>query len=251
MSQFLLVTDLDNTLIGDDDAFQNLNDRFTEHRQRYGSKLVYATGRSIQSYQRLSQRLPMLEADVLITSVGTEIYYPDDRSASVYHFDEVWFNSSFHYWHRAEVEAIAQQFPQLIPQDEGEQRPLKLSYILEYEDVHILPELEAQLAEQGIEAELIYSHDRDLDILRRKTNKGSALAYIRKKLEFTEEQTIVCGDSGNDISLFSENPMGIIVGNARRELLEWHRDNLDDQRYWAQAHYANGILEGLEHFSII
>jgi sucrose-6F-phosphate phosphohydrolase len=244
VSKFLLVTDLDNTLIGDDDALKRLNVWFKAHRQTYGSKLVYATGRSLKSYQRLVAQSSLLEPDVLIASVGTEIYYPDDA------LDEAWSSLSSD-WNRAGIAAIAQHFPQLIPQPESEQRPFKLSFVLTPENRSILPELEAQLIAKGMEAEIIYSNDHDLDIVRRKVNKGSALTYICQVLGFTAEHTVVCGDSGNDIALFTANTLGIIVGNARRELLQWHQDNPESDPYLAQAHYAAGIIEGLKYFGIL
>lgn len=244
MSKFLLVTDLDNTLIGDDDALKRLNAWFKEHRQTHGSKLVYATGRSLKSYQKLLNQTSLLEPDVLIASVGTEIYYPADK------LDEAW-SHIFSSWNRAGIAAIAQQFSQLIPQFESEQRPFKLSFVLTPENRFILPELEAQLIAQGMDAELIYSNDHDLDIVRRKANKGSALTYICQVLGLAAEQTVVCGDSGNDITLFLANTLGIIVGNARKELLQWHQDNLKGNRCLAQAHYAAGIIEGLNYFGIM
>jgi sucrose-6-phosphatase len=244
VSKFLLVTDLDNTLIGDDGALKCLNAWFKAHRQTYGSKLVYATGRSLKSYQRLLTQTSLLEPDILIASVGTEIYYLGGE------LDEAW-SSPYSSWNRAGIAAIAQQFPQLIPQPESEQRPFKLSFVLTPENRFILPELEAQLIAQGMDAEIIYSNDHDLDIVRRKANKGSALTYICPVLGFTAEQTVVCGDSGNDIPLFTASTLGIIVGNARRELLQWHQDNLEGDRYLAQAQYAAGIIEGLKYFGIM
>ena len=243
MSKLLLVTDLDNTLIGDNDALKRLNAWFRAHRQTYDSKLVHATGRSLKSYQRLLTQTLLLEPDVLIASVGTEIYYGDA-------LDEAWSILSSN-WNRAGIAAIAQQFSQLIPQPESEQRPFKLSFVLTPENRFILPELEAQLITKEMEAEIIYSNDHDLDIVRRKVNKGSALTYIRQVLGFTAEQTVVCGDSGNDIALFTANTLGIIVGNVRRELLQWHQDNLEGDRYLAQAQYAAGIIEGLKYFGIM
>nr|MBA2749314.1 HAD hydrolase family protein [Tatlockia sp.] len=70
--------------------------------------------------------------------------------------------------------------------------------------------------------------------------------------EIDAMQTVVCGDSGNDISLFSYNEeRGIIVGNAKSELLQWHNANPANYHYLAQAFCAGGILEGLNHFGFI
>lgn len=51
-------------------------------------------------------------------------------------------------------------------------------------------------------------------------SKGEALRKLAKRMELTPENTLVFGDSLNDISMigFSEN--GVAVGNARRETLE-------------------------------
>lgn len=87
-----------------------------------------------------------------------------------------------------------------------------------------------------------------MDIVPVRANKGNALNYVREKLGFSPDETIACGDSGNDIALFTQNTMGIIVGNARSELLQWHKRQGSDRQYLAQGHCAAGILEGLNHF---
>ncbi len=245
MTQFLLVTDLDNTLVGDDRALDELNQRLTQCRQVNGIKLVYSTGRSITSYQHLSTEVNLLEPDVLITAVGTEIYYPDKG------LDHDWIDQSSVGWNRDAIVAITQQFPQLVRQPESEQRILKVSFLLDGEDAHILPDLEAKIKAQGVDAQLIYSSNQDLDILSSRANKGSALAYIRQVLNFEPSYTIACGDSGNDIALFEQKTLGVIMGNAQPELLQWHHQNLSSDRYLAKAHCAAGILEGLQHFGFL
>lgn len=47
MAKFLFVTDLDNTLVGNDAALDELNHQLIQHRQEYGTVIVYATGRSL------------------------------------------------------------------------------------------------------------------------------------------------------------------------------------------------------------
>ena len=182
---------------------------------------------------------------MLITAVGTEIYY----SGNV--LDQTWADQSSVGWNREAVIAIAQQFPQLVPQPDSEQRALKVSFLLNAKDAHILSDLEAKMHHQGVDAQLIYSSHKDLDILSSRANKGNALNYIRQVLEFDPDRTIACGDSGNDIALFEQKTLGVIMGNAQPELLQWHHQNPSDDRYLAQGFCAAGILEGLQYFGFL
>jgi len=82
MSPFLFVTDLDNTLVGDDSALIELNHQLANHREKYSSKIVYATGRSLYLYRLLAEAKSLLPPDALITSVGTEMYFDRNQEQS-------------------------------------------------------------------------------------------------------------------------------------------------------------------------
>ncbi len=149
--------------------------------------------------------------------------------------------------------ATTAHFADLIPQPDSEQRPFKVSFFLtEAMAVEVLPQLESLLPKQGLDIKLIYSTGQDLDILPRHSDKGLAMQFLRQQWGIAPEQTVVCGDSGNDLALFSVGEeRGIIVGNAQKELLKWHNANPVDYRYLAQANCAGGILEGLNYFRFL
>ncbi|WP_144415984.1 sucrose-phosphate phosphatase [Calothrix sp. 336/3] len=248
MSQFMFVSDLDHTLVGDDSALLDLNSRLQQHRQEYGTKIVYATGRSPLLYRELQQEKNLLQPDALVLSVGTEIYLDDSNIP-----DSQWSEILSPGWNRELVVNTATKFLELKPQPTSEQRPFKVSFFLEAEQSEkILPELETELQKCGLNIKLIYSSGIDLDIVPRSSDKGQAVQFLRQKWKFVAEKTIVCGDSGNDIALFAAGvERGIIVGNARPELLQWHNENPADYRYLAQNYCAGGILEGLQHFGFL
>lgn len=249
MTQFLFVTDLDNTLVGDDEALAVLNQELLKHRQAYGTKIVYATGRSRALYQELQKEKQLIEPDALVASVGTEIYYPDKKEEP----DSSWKEILCQGWNRETVAAIAAQFSALVPQPASEQSIFKISFFIEKEAAfEILPELEKLFQEKGLRVQMIYSSERDLDLLPERANKGFAMQFLRHKWGISSTRTVVCGDSGNDIALFSVgDERGIIVGNAQPELLHWHNSNPAAHRYLAKAHFAAGILEGLKYFGFL
>lgn len=249
MTAFLFVTDLDNTLVGNDNALKDLNQQLSRHRQEHGTKIVYATGRSRQIYHDLKQKKQLLDPDALIASVGTEIYDDDGQDTP----DPDWSEKLSQGWDRELAVATAAHYADLVAQPDTEQRPFKVSYYLTEEAaVEVLPRLESQLSDRGLDVKLIYSGGRDLDILPRHADKGLAVQFLQQKWGIDNTKTVVCGDSGNDIALFSVGEArGIIVGNARPELRQWYDQNLANYRYLAQGDCAGGILEGLYHFGFL
>jgi sucrose-6-phosphatase len=239
---FLIVTDLDSTLVGNNTSLREFNRLFQQHRQSYGSKLVYATGRSLTLYEELESEVDLLPPDMLITSVGSEIYNTQRE------MDSAWANLLSEDWDVQIVRQIADKYDQLRSQRESEQGSFKVSFWLDPHYKTILQDLKEELMTRDIQAQIIYSSDRDVDVLPRNSGKGNALRYIREQLNIPPNRTVACGDSGNDIALFTENTFGIIVGNARAELIEWYRTNQRTNLHLAHSNCAAGILEGLRHF---
>lgn len=71
-----------------------------------------------------------------------------------------------------------------------------------------------------LDVKLIFSHGLDLDVLPKGAGKGEALAFLLHKMRtegWAPQQTLVCGDSGNDIELFEvEDVNGVIVSGTRK-----------------------------------
>jgi sucrose-6-phosphatase len=240
--KFLLVTDLDHTLVGDAQATVVLNQKLTAMRDRLC--LIYATGRSYASACRLKQREQLLEPDYWITGVGTEIYHQGDRNLD-------WAQRLDQNWQRDAIVKQVQAFPELVPQSDAAQNPWKISYILQSPLAEsILTNLRSTLAQANLAANIIFSSHRHVDILPPSGDKGLAVSYVRQQLQLDPDAMLVCGDSGNDISLFQHAPHGILVRNAQPELLNWYRQSHPSpvRHYWAQSAYAWGILEGLFYY---
>jgi sucrose-6F-phosphate phosphohydrolase len=239
--KFLLVTDLDNTLVGDDEATQILNQFLQSKRSQIC--LVYATGRSHASTNELIAQKQLLAPDYLIAGVGSEIY--QDGALDLDLAEDLSQG-----WEKMAIASLAQQFSQLKSQSPKEQNPWKISYSLEPapENSSTVQALQQKLTESGLPAQIIFSSNRDLDILPQTSNKGNAITYLQKRLQIPSEATLVCGDSGNDISMFEQDVRGVIVANALSELLEWHRECGTENHYLAGSACAWGIMEGMAYF---
>jgi hypothetical protein len=72
-------------------------------------------------------------------------------------------------------------------------------------------------------------------------NKGDALAAIARHYGVEREQVIAVGDSYNDIEMIDYAGLGVVVGNARREI----RDRAD---YVCRSNEECGVAEVVEKF---
>jgi sucrose-6-phosphatase len=243
----LLVTDLDNTLVGDAAALKVLNDWLDRSRQEHGTKIVYATGRSLNSYRTLAANAQLLPPDALVSAVGTEIYLDCEN---------IWPDWQQHIapgWQRGKIVEVATHFADLKPQPVSDQGEFKASYYLsESAAIEIIPRLRQELRQQNIVAEIVYSGQKDLDIIPKNSNKGAAVQFLRNYWSIDASATVVCGDSGNDISLFSYDlEYGVLVGNAQQELKLWYEMNATEHHYLASANCSSGIIEGLRYFGFV
>jgi sucrose-6-phosphatase len=175
MKPFLFVTDIDNTLVGDDVALAILSQKLAQHRQQYGTKIVYATGRSLNSYTILAEEKRLLAPDAILTSVGTEIYVMPETEQP----NSQWSAILAQGWNRSKIMEIANQFSTLQSQPESEQNPFKISYYLDHSVAETtVNQLDDALKAAGFVVNFIYSSGQDFDILPKKGNKRLAVHFL-------------------------------------------------------------------------
>jgi sucrose-6F-phosphate phosphohydrolase len=235
MSTWLVISDLDGTLLGNDPAL----DRFARWHQSVGERvlLAYASGRSCTSVAESIRETALPAPAAIIGNVGTEICrFPGGQTVGR------WPKMQPGSWSADRVRAALAGMDGLELQPAHFQSPHKVSFFLRA--AHRIDDVRQRLERANLSAEIVYSSQRDLDILPRGANKGSAARYLAYALHVADDRVIVCGDSGNDAAMFQSGWRGVIVENALPEL-----KRLSGQLvYQARGAFADGVLEGVQHW---
>lgn len=231
----LLISDVDGTLLGDDAALREFSNWIASRRDRV--KLVYNSGRMPDSVRGSVEFFAMPMPDAIIGGVGTEI-----RDARGDHLNG-WLDDC-PAWRANVVLELLGAKPELELQPHEFLSPHKISYFGNDLPDEYVQQLRQELEEAGCLADLIYSSQRNLDVLPRGANKGTASAWLAKQWGFDKTHVFVSGDTGNDLALFKQGFRGIVVGNALPEL----KSLCTGLVYHAEAPYAAGVLEGLQHW---
>ncbi len=236
----VLCTDLDGTFIGDDDSMYELL-RLVEDR---GMLLVFSTGRHLTSVLAFIDEKRIRKPDACILQVGTEVCL---LSKGEFVLDNNWSEIISQDWEREKVVRLLADVEQLVRQDEEFQTEFKASYYLRENQAEVLKEINRRVQEAELKAHIIYSGDQFLDFLPPLSGKAEAVRYVVDRFGLRAENVIVCGDTGNDLDMFTAGFKGIIVGNAHAELKNFKGKNA----YHAIGQYSAGIIEGLRHFNPI
>jgi sucrose-phosphate synthase len=234
----LLVSDIDNTLIGDRDALRALLARMAGSNEKLGFGI--ATGRRIESAVKILKEWAVPMPDVLVTAVGTEIHYGNRMEPDLGYQDHLDYR-----WEPQALREAMEELSGIRMQAATEQLRFKISYLIDPAKAPSVREITARLRQNGLHANVVFSHGMYLDVLPVRASKGSAIRYLADKWDIPVESILVAGDSGNDEEMLNGNTLGVVVGN--------HSEELDILRgreriYFAGGHYAWGILEGIDHY---
>ncbi len=237
---YLLITDIDNTLVGEEQSMRQLFSLLEDNQEHLAWGV--ATGRSLELTIEAMTEFDIPVPDILICSVGTEIYYgPDIRH------DRGWQKHISVHWKPERIKEVLGELDFLVFQEAEGQRSHKISYYLEDKNDR-LDRVHQALAEHKLRCKVIYSHGQFLDILPQRASKGKAIDYVCYKFDFSPRHTLVAGDSGNDEDMIAGKSRGLVVGNHSEEL-EHLRDQPDI--HFSSDEYAAGIVDGLRHYGFI
>ncbi|MGF1504950.1 MAG: HAD-IIB family hydrolase [Anaerolineae bacterium] len=237
MDSWLLVSDVDDTLLGDDEALRHLANRLA------GAEHITTVWNSSRPCASLRASLAENEAlptpDYLVGALGTEIEIRDTGERHTA-YDEFLDKT----WDRARVAEVMDGLG-FTPHPPEYLTRFKLSYDIPGEQAYL--KAKEALAEAGLKTHIIFSGGHNLDIIPEEAGKGRVVAYLHDWLGIPAERVIVAGDSGNDVDMFIAPYRGIVVGNASDALKQMTGDHI----YHARAHQAEGVLEGLIYWKVL
>ena len=234
----LLITDIDNTLTGDDEGLA----RLVEELKASGDKVGFgiATGRNLPEVKELLAELPVPAPDVVISSTGTELHY---RRLLVP--DRTWEKHIRFQWQPDAVRAVLEGVPGVNLQAESSQSHTKVSYQIDPEVAPSFAEIRQILRAAGLRTKAVLSHGIFLDVIPARAGSGLCIRHLCIKWGFSPDRLLVAGDSGNDEEMLRGGTLGIVVGNYSPELN--HLKNRP-RIHFTEGCHAWGVLEGVHYY---
>ena len=224
-------------MLGDDEALARFAEWLEPHRAHL--QLVYATGRFFDAVTELVETTDLPEPDAVICGVGSEIrHFPSGDLL------RIWHDRFARDWSAARVRELVGALPGITVQSESCQSDLKASFFLRNATSEQIDSVFETLWAESILPNVIYSSDRDLDVLPAGVNKGSASSFLASLWRIPYDHVVVSGDSGNDLSLYEQGFRGIVIANAHQVI----REQTGRSVYHAHEARAAGVQEGLEHW---
>ena len=236
----LIMTDLDNTLTGDEAGLREFLEILKDHAEiGFG----IATGRCRDSALQLISELELPTPDVLETAAGTELHYGADQIE-----DASWRKQIGDGWKPDEIRAVMDNLPGLTLQSPENQSEFKISYELNTEIAPDLATIRKAVRQEKLRANLIFSLGMYLDIIPVRGGCGNTLRHLLYKWGFPPEHVLVAGDSGNDEGMLKGRTLGVVVANHSPELKKLRKL---PRIYFADSKHARGIIEGISYYNFL
>ena len=230
----LLATDLDGTFLGG-----RQSDRLKLYRlirEEKNIRLLFVTGRGIESVMPLLSNPVVPNPDYIICDVGATVL--DGQTLEPIQPLQTDIESR---WPGALlIKKKLKKVKGLKLQQVSQER--RCSYFFdETTDIDVVKRI---ADEMGLD--VLLSAGKFLDILPKGVNKGSTLKKLAAQMDFPVDEILVAGDTLNDRSLYDTTFKGVVVGDAEEGLLEYTSGM--DHVLHAKAKGAGGILESMKHF---
>jgi len=268
--RLLICTDLDRTLIPNGPQPESPEARkiFSELVSRDVVSLAYVSGRHRQLIEQAIKNFSLPVPDFVIGDVGTTIYSVGPEQSWMR--DQSWENRIEADWNgfsHAGLKRLLADITDLRPQEYTRQNQFKLSYYvpLKHDNHSLSKSIHQRFRDEGIHANLIWSTDEPagvglLDILPGSASKYHAIEALMEKHHYSYENTVFCGDSGNDLEVVASPVPAVLVANSASDIKELAHSLATEMGHLEQLYiarggfmdmngnYSAGMLEGIAYF---
>jgi HAD superfamily hydrolase (TIGR01484 family) len=269
LPKILLCSDLDRTLIpnGYQEESAHARPAFRQLAENADIYLAYVSGRGKQLIIDAIEEFYLPEPDYAIGDVGTTLFRITNGN---WQLSDEWSDEIGTDWKGLswkELSEFLEDIDGIQLQEPEKQSQHKLSFYTD-QDVdhpHLKEKIHLVVAQKGLRANIIWSVDEIrtnglLDIIPARANKLHAIQFLMKQEQFSEENTVFAGDSGNDLDVLTSGLQAILVKNAMDEVRKEAIETLSDKQMLNRLYlpegnflglngnYAAGVVEGLFHF---
>jgi sucrose-phosphate synthase len=240
----IAISAIDGSLIGDEPGLRALMDRLRDAGHKIGFGV--ATARNLDSSVKVLHEWNLPTPDLLITSMGSHIYYAHSRKRIVE--DTGWRRHIDFRWDRQGIIVEMAEFDGLRLLGKAHQSQFRISYAWDPDSGPSKKAVMSHLRQQDLHANVIITHNKYLDLVPIRASKGQAIRYIAIKWGLPLERFFVAGDSTNDEEMLKGDTLATVVSN--------HDSGLDklnnyERVYFATGNNAWGILQGIEHYDFL
>jgi hypothetical protein len=261
---------MDRTIIpnGFEPEHPDARKRFKQFCSNAGVTLVYVTGRHIALVKHAIHNYALPEPSYIISDVGTKVYQMINNQWSempewITEIDKDWKG-----YNALDIRQFFSPITELILQESSKQNTHKLSYYLPLylDNDDVIRRMKSLLANIEIDVSIVWSLDEPkntglIDILPRHATKLHAIEFLQKKLDYSLEEVIFAGDSGNDLPVLSSQINSVLVDNASNDIkfeaqqlaaVSGNADSLyiaNSSQLEMNGNYSAGVLEGVWHYA--
>lgn len=235
-----IVTSIDQNLLGDQESLQRLMTIINEKRKNIS--FCIATGRRLDSALKLLRKENIPQPDVLITSMGTEIYYAPDLIK-----DDAWTNHINYLWNRQKLASLLTEFSGISLQPKERQSKYKISYFYDPSIAPSVDEIKSILHQNEHTVNVIFSFGQFLDIVPVRASKGYALRWFAGQWDIPLNRILTAGGSGGDEDMMLGNTLSVVVANRHQEELSKIAES--EPIFFSKKQFADGIIDGLNHYN--
>jgi HAD superfamily hydrolase (TIGR01484 family) len=274
-----ICTDLDRTLIpnGAEPESPLAPKLFKKLVQQPWVTLAYVSGRDTGLIQDAIEQYALPWPDYVISDVGTGLYQLPKSKRNInrkWQPNVAWQTAISVDWNgksNQDIRTLLQDLPALRIQEESRQGLYKLSYYIQPTDpvAEVQNELEEKIRQRlnqaNIKANLIWSYDDIeniglLDILPAHASKLHAIEALMDQLGFSVNDTVFCGDSGNDMEVLVSCIPSVLVANSSPEVQQLALKGAQQSGYTnalyiatggfmdTNGNYSAGMLEGIAQY---